>query len=66
MLMFVLIVGITAAVFVKTMMMRSGLGVAPELKERVRMRLSRSTLELQRHHQDADQRKEPQPPLRLT
>ena len=66
MLMFVLIVGITAAVFVKTMMMRSGFGVAPELKEGMRMRLSRSTLELQGHHQNTDQSKEPQPSLGLT
>ena len=66
MLMLVLLVRIAAAVFIKAMMVRSGFGVAPELKERVWMRLCRPTLELQRHHQNAEQREEPQPPLGLT
>ena len=55
------VVGISAALFVKTVMMGSDFGIAPELEKSMRMRLRRASLELQRHHQDADQRKEPQP-----
>ncbi len=61
----VLSVGITATLFVKTVMVGSRFGVAPKLKEGVWMRLSRAAFELQRHHQNADQREEPKPSLRL-
>ena len=55
----------STVLILEAMMVRSGFGVAPELKERVRMRLCRATLELQRHHQNADQRKKPKSSLRL-
>ena len=64
--MLVLIVRAAAAVIVKAMMMWSGFGIAPELKKGVWMRLSRATLELQRHHQDANQREKPKPSLGVT